>query len=193
MPPIEPTTSAQSRVRFLLIVLAVAATGALIYAMWPAAAPGTSPSNQGGDARRPQVAKSTQGSLEVRLEELKQPPAGSAETTRNPFRFYVKPPPPPPPRPVVNTPPQRVPVVGDPDYRPPPPPPIPIKFFGVVEEHGTKWAIFSDGKGQPFYAKEGQVVLGQYKLLKIGVESVTMSYLDGRGVQTIPMRGGQGQ
>src|ERR1044072_7247497 len=98
MPPTEPTTSAQSRVRFLLIVLAVVGTGALIYAMWPAAAPGTSPSNQGGDDRRPKVEKTPRAWLRVRLDELNHPPAGSAETTRNPFRFYVKPPPPPPPR-----------------------------------------------------------------------------------------------
>ncbi len=70
------------------------------------------------------------------------------------------------------------------------PPPITIKFIGVLEQGTKKVAIFSDGKGQPVYASEGQVVLGQYKLLKIGVESVTMSYLDGKGIQTIPMRGG---
>jgi hypothetical protein len=94
----------------------------------------------------------------------------------------VTPPAPPQPKP------------GDADYKPPPPPPPPpitIKFIGALEKGGVKWAIFSDGKGQPTWAKEGQTVLGQYKLLKIGVESVTMSYLDGRGVQTIPMRGGQ--
>ena len=74
---------------------------------------------------------------------------------------------------------------------PPPPPPITIKFIGVLEQGKTKVAIFSDGKGQPVYASEGQTVLGQYKLLKINVESVTMSYLDGKGMQTIPMRGGE--
>jgi hypothetical protein len=179
--------------RILLILLGVVAGGALIYAVWPAAESKTPPSNQGRDARKPQATTGAKGSLEVRLDDLKQPPAGSAETTRNPFRFYVKPPPPPPPRPVTPpAPPQPKP--GDADYKPPPPPPPPpitIKFIGALEKGGVKWAIFSDGKGQPTWAKEGQTVLGQYKLLKIGVESVTMSYLDGRGVQTIPMRGGQ--
>jgi hypothetical protein len=32
-------------------------------------------------------------------------------------------------------------------------------------------------------------VLGQYKIVRIGVESVVMAYPDGRGQQTIPMRG----
>jgi hypothetical protein len=50
-------------------------------------------------------------------------------------------------------------------------------------------AIFSDGRGLPLYGKEGESILGQYRIVKIGVESVVMEYLDGRGRQTIPMRG----
>ena len=199
MPPTDQKAATpQSRTRGLLILLGVVAVGALIYTTWPAAESKTPPSNQGRDARKPQPTTGATGSLEVRLDELKQPPAGSAETTRNPFKFYVKPPPPPPPPPRVPkpgdkdyVPPPVPPKPGDRDYVAPPPPPITIKFIGVLEKDGSKWAIFSDGKGQPQYAKEGQTVLGQYKLLKIGVESVTMSYLDGRGVQTIPMRGGE--
>src|SRR5215471_3856285 len=186
MLPADPTPAAPSRVRVLLMVLAVVAIGGLVYAIWPAAGPTAQPSNQARDARKPQATTGGQESLEVRLEDLKQPPPGPGETTRNPFRFYVKPPPPPPPRPVVATPTPVVPLQpGQPGYQPPPPPPIPIKFIGVVEKGGTKYAIFSDGKGTPQWAREGQTVLGQYKVLKIGVESVTMSYLYGRGLQTI--------
>lgn len=191
MPPTDQNAAApQSRTRVLLILLGVVAVGALMYTMWPEAAPRTPPSNQGRDARKPQPTTGSPGSLEVRLGELKQPPAGSAETTRNPFRFYVKPPPPvaPTKQPPVLKPGDQGPSAP---ASPPPLPPITIKFIGVLEKDGSKWAIFSDGKGQPQYAKEGQTVLGQYKLLKIGVESVTMSYVDGRGVQTIPMRGGE--
>ena len=191
MAPTDQTpASEQGRTRVLLIVLGVVALGGLIYAMWPAAEPKTAPSNQARDARRPQSTHS-EGSLEVRLDELKQPPPGSAEATRNPFRFYVKPLPSPPPRSAT---PQPLP--GQPGYvapAPPPPsgpPPIPIKFIGVLEQGRNRVAIFSDGKGQPVYAHEGETVLGQYRLLRIGVESVTMSYLDGKGVQQIPMRGG---
>ena len=175
--------------RFLLIVLGVVAAFGLTYRMWPAAAPTPASSNQASDVRKGQEARA-RGPLEVRLDELKQePPSERGETTRNPFRFYVKPPPPPPP-PKPVPPPPPAPRPGDAGYVPPPPPPITIKFIGVMEQGKTKVAIFSDGKGQPVYASEGQTVLGQYKLLKIGVESVTMSYLDGRGIQTIPMRGG---
>jgi len=190
----QKAATPQSRTRFLLILLGVVAVGALIYTTWPAAEPKSPPSNQGRGARKPQPTTGAPGSLEVRLGELKQPPAGSAETTRNPFKFYVKPPPPPPPtpaRPTVTGPPPPTPQSSNPSAPNYVPPPITIKFIGVLEQGPTKVAIFSDGKGPPVYAREGQTVLGQYKLLKIGVESVTMSYLDGRGVQTIPMRGGE--
>jgi|SRR6516225_2923607 hypothetical protein len=194
MQPSDPKAAPpQNRTRLLLMLLGVVAVGALIYTTWPAAEPKSPPSNQGRDARKPQPTGAA-GSLEVRLGELTQPPVGSAETTRNPFKFYVKPPPPPPPTPVkptVTPPPLPTPQSMNPSAPNYVPPPITIKFIGVLEKDGLKWAIFSDGRGQPQYAKEGQTVLGQYKLLKIGVESVTMSYLDGRGVQTIPMRGGE--
>jgi hypothetical protein len=126
-----------------------------------------------------------QGPLDVRLEALKQPPTPPEDPARNPFRFYVKPPPPPPPR-VVAPPPQPV------NPGPPPPPPvpaIPLKFIGTLEQGGKKVAIFSDGRGLPLYGREGDSILGQYRIVKIGVESVVMEYQDGRGRQTIPMRG----
>lgn len=195
MPPSSPALAVTGRARTLLIVLAIVAAGGFAYAMWPAAVPKNPPSNE-RDARRPQQGKADgQGSLDVRLDDLKQPPPAVGDAKRNPFRFYVPPPPPPPPRP---TPPPAPPQLhpGDQGYvqpPPPPPPPITIKCFGVEEQAGKKVAIFTDGKGLPVWASEGQVVFGQYKLLKIGVESVTMSYLDGKGVQTIPIRGGGSQ
>jgi hypothetical protein len=124
--------------------------------------------------------------LEARLDDLKQPPPESAETTRNPFRFYAK----PLAKPVRNTlPPLPPPEQGDRNDKPPPLAPIPIKFIGVAQQGTMKVAIFSDGKGLPVWASEGQTVLGLYKLLNIGVESVTMSYLDDSGLQRLPMRG----
>jgi hypothetical protein len=65
--------------------------------------------------------------------------------------------------------------------------PIPLKLIGVLEQDNKRAAILLDRKGQPTFAREGETVLGQYKLLTIGVTSVTMSYLDGTGVQEIQM------
>jgi hypothetical protein len=65
-----------------------------------------------------------------------------------------------------------------------------LKFIGVLETANTqKIAVLSDGRGAPLYGKEGDTILGQYKILHIGVESIEMAYLDGRGRQTIRLSG----
>ena len=195
----EPGAPSQ-RPRPVIIGLGVAVIAVfLLFRMWPAASPQPLPSNQPREQRPVGTSATAPGQLEVKLGELRQPPPGPVGENRNPFRFYVKPPPPPPPPPrvarpgdadyVPPPPPPRVPKPGDPDYQPPPPPPIPLKFIGTLEKAGKKWAIFSDGGNQPRYAAEGELVLGQYKVIRIGVESVVMEYADGKGRQTIPMRG----
>jgi len=180
----------------ILGALAVAVLALIAYGLWPAASQPAAPSNAPREQRKQASAKGSAdvpGSLQVALDELKQPPpAPDEETTRNPFRFYVKPPPPPPPPPKVPGPGDKGYVAPVPLPPPPPPgpPPIPLKFFGTVEKNGKKYAIFQTEKqGMPIYAVEGEIVLGQYRLVKIGVESVTMEYLDGRGKQMIPLRG----
>ena len=106
---------------------------------------------------------------------------------RDLFRYRMKPPPPPPPppRPVVG------PQLPPPPPAPVPPPPITLKFIGVVDlpEPAKRVAILSDGRGAPVYGHEGDTVLGQYRILRIGAESIEMSYLDGRGRQTIRLSG----
>jgi hypothetical protein len=191
----------RSRAVILGAVLVVL-IGVVAFMWWPAAAPAPSPAGQARDPRRPvgtsASATTTPSDLEVRLDDLKHGPPEPSGENRNPFRFYVKPPPPPPPpvtAPITKPqPPPRVPQPGDPDYVPPPPPPPPpitIKFIGTAEKGGKKWAIFSDGRGAPVWAAEGETVMGQWRLVRIGIESVVMEYPDGRGRQTIPMRGGQ--
>jgi len=109
---------------------------------------------------------------------------------RNLFRFKPKAPPPPPPAPV--RPAQPVEPVAPPGPPPPPPlAPISLKFIGIVEapSHGEKIAILSDGRNAPFYGKEGAIIEGRYRILKIGVESVELAYADGRGRQTIRLTG----
>jgi hypothetical protein len=178
----------------ILLALAVALAALIVYMMWPAASQPGSPSNPPREQRKQAAgpgASDSSGPLQVDLGPLTQPLPGPQEAGRNPFRFYVPPPPPPPPAP-------RVPKQGDPGFvaptpQPPPPPPGPppitLKFIGTLEVKGKKVAIFSDNRGIPVYAAEGETVMGQYRVVRIGVESVTLEYLDGRGQQTIPMRG----
>ena len=182
----------------ILGLLAVTLAVVVIWAVWPAASQPPAPSNQraaqraGAQGTAGRGSGAVPGDLHVRLDALKQPPAQPDDTGRNPFRFYVPPPPPPPPPPkYVPPPPPPPPAPGTPahpDYVAPPPP-IPLKFIGVLEVRAVKTAIFSDGRGLPLHGKEGDLILGQYKIVRIGVESVVMEYADGRGRQTIPMRG----
>ncbi|MEO6239544.1 MAG: hypothetical protein ABIQ52_21310 [Vicinamibacterales bacterium] len=177
-----------------LALLGVIVVLVIVYMVWPAASQPPVPSNA---AREPRTqagrsgadAAASAGQLDVQLQALKQPPPVPDEAARNPFRFYVKPPPPPPPP----APPKPVgpqgPVSPPPPVVDPGPPPIPLKFIGTLEQGNRKVAIFSDGRGAPIYGKEGDLVLGQYKIVRIGVESVVMEYADGKGRQTIPMRG----
>jgi hypothetical protein len=107
---------------------------------------------------------------------------------RNLFRFKPKPLPPPPP-----TPPPQLPVRTTPSVPPGPPPlpPIPLKFIGIVEAptQSKRIAAFVDPTGHTFQGGEGEVVAGQYRILKIGAESIEMAYLDGRERQTIRLTG----
>jgi hypothetical protein len=114
--------------------------------------------------------------------EAERPKPGSGQ--RNLFRFKPKPPPPPKVTPVD-------PVPAGPIGPPPPPPlpPITLKFIGVIERPGQKIAVLSDSSGQPYYGVEGSTIGGRYRVLKIGVESIEMSYLDGRGRQMIRLTG----
>lgn len=58
-----------------------------------------------------------------------------------------------------------------------------------VGEAGTyKVAAFSDCRAT-MRAREGEIIAGQYRLVRIGVESVVMEYVDGQGRTTIRMSG----
>ena len=72
---------------------------------------------------------------------------------------------------------------------PPPPPPIPLKFIGIVTQGNKRVAVLTDGKSGPQHGQEGDIILGQYQILKIGNESIEMAYFDGRGRQTIRFTG----
>ncbi len=126
----------------------------------------------------------------VKLPALEQGRDEPTDTSRNPFRFQPKVAP-APPRPVE--PPQ--PAVGAGPSAPaaptgpPPPPPIPLKFIGLVEKaDGTKVAVLTDGR-VTLYGREGDIIDGRYRIVKIGVESIELTHADGRGRQTVRLTG----
>jgi hypothetical protein len=66
-----------------------------------------------------------------------------------------------------------------------------LKYIGDVadpKKPGGKIAVLSDGRNV-FHGREGEVIEGRYRILRIGVESVDLAYLDGRGRQTIRQTG----
>lgn len=177
------------RLKVLLTTLGAVVVLALVYWWWPepAASAPVASKNRGG-----QRAASNQGSTsapDVHLEALDaaRPKPGGAE--RNLFRFKPKAPPPPPPappRPIMTVP---DPVPTDPPP-PPPPPPIALKFIGIVEapEQAKKIAVLSDSRGV-YHGREGDIIEGRYRILRIGAESIELAYLDGSGRQTIRLSG----
>lgn len=127
---------------------------------------------------------------DLRLGQLHRERGDLAHSDRDLFRFKQAPPPPRPPAPppAMGPPAPPPPVVAS---GPPPPPPIQLKFIGLVETpaQGGRLAVLSDAKGNVFYGKEGDIIDGRYRVLKIGVESAELAYVDGRGRQTIRLSG----
>jgi hypothetical protein len=187
------TEAASGRPRpWLLVALAVVVGLFLVMRLMPdnsAPAAGV-PSNpraattgaKAGDAIDP-------ADLRVKLDALNKPRPDSQGGQRNPFRFYV-PPPPPPPAPVAPKPLPAGPLSTGPAVPsgPPPPPPIAVKYIGYMDTPSGKIANFSDCRAT-YRGREGEIVAGQYRLVRIGVESAVMEYPDGRGRTTLRMSG----
>lgn len=127
-----------------------------------------------------------------------EPVAEAPAATRNPFRFGVPPPPPPPPRPAY---------VPPPVQQPPPPPPAPVgppqppAISGLVRFLGRM--VWPDGRVaasigfldsgrssvvSTVWANEGQVVDGRFRIVKIGLESLMIEYVNGTGRTTLVSR-----
>jgi hypothetical protein len=65
----------------------------------------------------------------------------------------------------------------------------PFKFMGILQKRsGETWGVFADCAGYTRAAREGESVLGAWRVLRIGVEAVFVESLDGRRL-TIPMAG----
>lgn len=148
----------------------------------------TSPLAPATAVRRAQPSAQDPTEVDVKLELLNRAAEREVLSNRNPFRFVQKPAPvvairraPPPP-------PQNVPVFEG----PPPPPPIPLRFIGIIEASertSGRVGIFSDGRGAVIHGREGEVIDGRYRVLRLGSDSVELAYADGRGRQTIRLSG----
>lgn len=154
----------------------------------------TDAANGGANGRT--AAPGLSGVDDVGLDRLTAARDALPPAERNPFRFRPKPPPPPPPTPrqVVRP----VQPAGPPvPAGPPPPPRIELRYIGHAtprRDPGDSGptvliGVFSDGKGTVINAKEGDILEGRYRVLRVGTDSAELVYLDGRGRQVIPLRG----
>ena len=191
------------RRRQIVLTLVALVLALVVYQAWPRTSAAPNPSSNDtratattgaarGAAANAANPPGTPQSPDVHLEALEAERPKPAPADRNLFRFKPKAPPPPPPtttKPSTGS----VPVTQVPTGPPPPPPapPITLKFIGIADPGGgrAKIAVLTDGLGPPIAAAEGSVVFGRYRILKIGVESIEMAYLDGRGRQTIRLTG----
>ena len=189
---------AVDRKRMITGAIAAVVVASLAWYEWPSSTPVPVKGTAGASPARPRAttpggkkapAGAEPGTVEVKLKALaaeREEPGGGA---RNPFRFQPKAAP-APPRPVA--PPVEVPrpVAPPVPTGPPPPPPIPLKFIGILERaNGVKWAVLTDGKSGTMFGKDGDIIDGRYVIVKIGTESIEMTYPDGRGRQVIRLTG----
>ena len=130
---------------------------------------------------------------EVDLKALEVERPEPEDGTRNPFRFKPKPAPPPPSAAIIKKQ-QQAAAAAQAALPPPGPPPlprIPLKYIGDVTDPknpGKRIAILTDARGT-YYGRENEVIEGRYRIVRIGVESIELAYLDGRGRQTIRQTG----
>jgi hypothetical protein len=127
-----------------------------------------------------------------RLNVADQPPAPLGK--RDPFKFApTAPPPPPPGAGGVNNGgmPTAAPTEPPPSTPtpPPPPPPMTIKFIGMVEKQGRKIAVLMSDQKEILHGREGDVLGGRYRIVKIGFESVDLQDVTTGQSQRIALRG----
>lgn len=165
-----------------IVILAVAlpvAAGLLWYELKPAPTATKAPTSN--------AQTKTQASMKlpapVKLGALEPVPDEPTEG-RNLFKFGEHPPPPKPPQPAYVPPPPQP--VGPPPP-PPGPPPIPLKATGRYSMPDGKIVVQlrDPQNGATFMVGEGQIVDGRYRVVKIGLESVVLAYLDGTGQRMI--------
>lgn len=169
----------------LLAVMMVTRGGSTSAAVVPAAA-----SARTAGAGQPVAATAV---TDVKLELLETPRAGLGEPERNPFRFRPRPAPPATRRQAPAPAAPAAAVVPRPagPAAPAGPPPIPLRFIGMFDVPGRTGlvAIVSDGRGNVFQGKEGDIIEGRYRVGRVTEDSLELSYADGRGRQVIRLSG----
>lgn len=176
--------------RQLLVLAAVGAALAVVVMARRADSPaGTSPARANGRSATTTAAANETSVADLKLELLKSDASELGPSTRNPFQFKPKAAPPPSPRAEASNAPPPLVVAPPVPQGPPPPPPIALKYIGVLETAQGRMAVFRDSGGDIVNGREGDIIDGRYRLLKIGVESADLAYVDGRGRQTIRLSG----
>ena len=181
-----------TRTRGLTLVLVLLVGGAAGYGIWPWAGPTTGLTNRtGAGGGRGAQTRAHDDVTDIRLELLQRERAALSAPDRNPFRFERRASAAPPPRPQPAR--RPVPIEAAPTgpLPPPPPPPIPLRYIGYLQpsDASGRVAVLSDTRGNVFNGKEGDVIEGRYRLLRVGDNSADLIYLDGRGRQTIRLSG----
>ena len=186
----ETETPAPGRFRpntWLLVLLGMAIAAFFATKTWSRSTVVPVVSSNQGRTQKKDEAPIDPRDLKVRLEALEAARPEEGDSDRNPFRFQPKAPPAPPPSAF-----KPAPAPAEPEG-PPPPPPIPpsaLKYMGSVEKPGgVKVAALSDCRAATFAAEEGQTVDGRYRVVKIGIESLMIEYVDGKGRQTLRREG----
>jgi hypothetical protein len=180
------------RTRGLALLLVLLAGGAVGYWTWPWAGPAldTQRPTAGGSGRAAQ-SESNGGVSEIRLELLQRERGELGAPDRNPFRFErrASAAAAAPRQTARRT--QPIETGSTEPLPPPPPPPIPLRYIGYLQPSNIpgRVAVLSDGRGSVFNGKEGDVIEGRYRLLRVGDNSADLIYLDGRGRQTIRLSG----
>jgi hypothetical protein len=169
------------------VLLGIVLAAAAVMMLRNSAGPAVTTSNPGRPPQQAAADKLDPAQLDVKLERLQETLPAPDDTERNPFRFQPKAPPPPPPGPRDRQPevkpfPKVEPIV-------PQTPAIPLKFIGVTEAPGVgKIAALTDCR-HTVQGVEGEIIEGRYRIVKIGVESLVIEYVDGKGRTTLRMSG----
>jgi hypothetical protein len=175
-----------SRRQVLLLIALIAVGFAYVYLRTPPSSVG----NTGAITATSPTPANGSAVADVRLELLDRQGAPTS-LDRNLFRFESRRDAEGPRTAPVRRAPVDRPTGPPPPALPPPPPPIPLRFIGYLDraEPTMRLAVLSDGRGNVFSGKEGDIIEGRYRLLRVGTDSADLSYIDGRGQQTIRLSG----